>query len=89
MIEIWYSLFNWWFSTARPARRMPPSGEHILYVATSTHDLYRVQYRYYDKIDHTEIKLDHYERTPNGRYSWLRTGARIEAITTPTAGERA
>jgi hypothetical protein len=23
-----FSLFNWWFSPARPARRMPPSGEH-------------------------------------------------------------
>ncbi|ODR80180.1 hypothetical protein BG842_02785 [Haladaptatus sp. W1] len=68
--------------------RGPEPGEHILYVATPTHNLYRLQYRYYDEIDHTEIKLDHYERTPNGRYSWLRTGVRIEDIITPTTGEQ-
>ena len=49
--------------------RGPEPGEHVLYVATPSHDLYRVQYCYYDKIDHTETKLDHYERTPDGRYS--------------------
>jgi hypothetical protein len=68
--------------------RGPEPGEHVLYVATPTHDLYRLQYRYYDKIDHTEIKLDHYERTPNGRYAWLHTGARVECITNPMAGEQ-
>ncbi len=25
LIKIWFSLFDWWFSLARPARRMPPS----------------------------------------------------------------
>ncbi|WP_423746973.1 hypothetical protein V5735_20260 (plasmid) [Haladaptatus sp. SPP-AMP-3] len=68
--------------------RGPEPGEYTLYFATACNDRYRLQYRYYDEIDHTETKLDHYERTPDGRYSWLRTDVRIEAITTPTAGEQ-
>ncbi len=27
IVDIWCSLFNWWFSPAHPARRMPPTGE--------------------------------------------------------------
>lgn len=68
--------------------RGPEPGEHILYVATPCHDLYRLQYTYYDEIEHTEVKLDYYERTPSGQYSWLRTGASVEAITDPTAGDQ-
>ena len=67
--------------------RGPEPGEHILYVVTACNDRYRLQYRYYDEIDHTETTLDRYGRTPDGRYSWLRTGVRIEAITT-TTGEQ-
>ncbi|WP_227355764.1 hypothetical protein [Haladaptatus salinisoli] len=69
--------------------RGPEPGEHVLYVATPCHDLYRLQYSYYDELDHTEAKLDRYGRTPDGRYSWLRTGARVECITNPKGGEQA
>ncbi|WP_458190314.1 hypothetical protein [Haladaptatus sp. NG-WS-4] len=70
------------------ACRGPEPGERTLYVVTAYNDRYRLQYCYYDTIDHTETKLDRYGWTPDGRYSWLRTGARIEDITTPTAGEQ-
>lgn len=69
--------------------RGPEPGEHVLYVATLTNDLYRLQYTYYDEYEHTDSKLDRYDVTPTGRYAWLRTGARIEAITNPTGGEQA
>ena len=68
--------------------RGPEPGEQTLYVVTACNDRYRLQYRYYDEINHTETQLDRYGRTPNGRYSWLRIGVRIEDITTPTAGEQ-
>ncbi|ODR82777.1 hypothetical protein BG842_23895 [Haladaptatus sp. W1] len=69
--------------------RGPEPGEHVLYVATPSNDLYRLQYSYYDEIEHTEATLDYYGRTPNGRYAWLRTGAHIECVTSPKGGEPA
>jgi hypothetical protein len=69
--------------------RGPEPGEHVLYVATPTHDLYRLQYAYYDEIEHTKTTLEHYDLSPTGQYTWLRTGARVECITNPTGGEQA
>ncbi|WP_266080614.1 hypothetical protein [Haladaptatus caseinilyticus] len=69
--------------------RGPEPGEHVLYVATPTHDLYRLLFAYYDKIEHTETTLEHYDLSPNGRYTWLRTGAQVECITNPKGGEQA
>ena len=69
--------------------RGPEPGEHVLYVATPSNDLYRLQYRYYDAIEHTEADLDRYGRTPAGKYAWLRTYATVECIVNPTGGEQA
>ncbi|WP_266082717.1 hypothetical protein [Haladaptatus caseinilyticus] len=69
--------------------RGPDPGEHVLYVATPTDDCYRLQYTYYDEIEHTDAKLERYDLTPTGRYAWVRTGARIETITNPKGGEQA
>ncbi|WP_435158630.1 hypothetical protein [Haladaptatus sp. DFWS20] len=69
--------------------RGPEPGEHVLYIATPTHDLYRLLFAYYEKIEHTEATLEHYDLSPNGRYTWLRTGARVECITNPAGGEQA
>ncbi|GAA0259972.1 hypothetical protein ACFFQF_20990 [Haladaptatus pallidirubidus] len=69
--------------------RGPEPGEHVLYVATLTHDLYRLQYAYYNEIEHTKTTLEHYDLSANGRYTWLRTGAQVECITNPTGGEQA
>ncbi|WP_458190051.1 hypothetical protein [Haladaptatus sp. NG-WS-4] len=68
--------------------RGPEPGEHVLYVATPTHDMYRLLFAYYDKIEHTEATLDRYDLSPNGRYTRLRTGAPVECITNPTGGEQ-
>ncbi|MFH5802183.1 hypothetical protein [Haladaptatus sp. CMAA 1911] len=69
--------------------RGPEPGEHVLYVATPSNDLYRLQYSYYDEYEHTEADLDHYGRTPSGSYAWLRTYATVECIVNPTGGEQA
>ncbi|WP_435158089.1 hypothetical protein [Haladaptatus sp. DFWS20] len=69
--------------------RGPEPGEHVLYVATPTHDCYRLQYSYYNEIEHTEATLERYDLTPTGRYTWLRTGACIESITNPKGGGQA
>ncbi|SIR96745.1 hypothetical protein SAMN05421858_4826 [Haladaptatus litoreus] len=69
--------------------RGPEPGEHVLYVATPTHDLYRLLFAYYDEIEHTEATLEHYDLSPSGRYTWLRTGAQVECIINPTGGEQA
>ncbi|WP_227380936.1 hypothetical protein [Haladaptatus halobius] len=69
--------------------RGPEPGEYVLYFATPTHDLYRLQYAYYNEIEHTEATLEYYDLSPNGRYTWLRTGARVECIINPSGGEQA
>jgi hypothetical protein len=69
--------------------RGPEHGEHVLYVATPSNDLYRLLYSYYDEHEHSNTELDRYGRTPSGAYAWLRTYATIECITNPAGGEQA
>ncbi|WP_227376256.1 hypothetical protein [Haladaptatus halobius] len=69
--------------------RGPEPGECVLYVATPTNDLYRLQYYYYDEYEHTDTKLAQYRPTPSGTYAWLCTHTTVKCIVNPTGGERA
>ncbi|WP_227357587.1 hypothetical protein [Haladaptatus salinisoli] len=60
--------------------RGPEPGECTLFVVTAHNDRYRLQYTYYDEIDHTNISLDQYRYISDGQYSWFRTSVSVEAI---------
>lgn len=69
--------------------RGPEPGERVLYFITASYDRYRLEYTYYDKYDHTQIHVDRYGRTPDGKYAWHRTHADVESIARhPKEGEQ-
>jgi hypothetical protein len=68
--------------------RGPEPGEVVLYVAIPSNELYRLQYTYYDEYDHTATRLDRYELTPEGTYTWVRTHADAVRVFFPPGSVR-
>ena len=66
--------------------RGPLPGERLLYIVTPCLDRYRLQYTYYDELNHTRVKADRYLRTHDSEYVWRRITTDIQTITHPTGG---